>query len=77
MVLLASCGILGVANQACIIRAFRTGDAVYVAPFDYSKLIIAIFAGIFLFGEIPSLWTIVGASIIIASTLVASVLRDR
>jgi drug/metabolite transporter (DMT)-like permease len=70
--LLVTCGILGIANQACIIRAFRTGDAIYVAPFDYSKLIIAIVAGFFIFGEIPSAWTILGAGLIIVSTLAAS-----
>lgn len=75
LIMLVSVGILGALNQACIIRAFRTGDAVYVAPFDYSKLIIAILAGFFFFGEIPKAPTLFGAGIIVLSTLLISLRR--
>src|SRR3546814_13494292 len=39
--LLAGVGGLGVASQAMIIRAYRSGEASFVAPFDYLKLILA------------------------------------
>jgi drug/metabolite transporter (DMT)-like permease len=71
-ILLVCNGVLGVSNQACVFRAFRVGDAAYVAPFDYSKLIVAVLLGLIWFGEIPSLWTTVGGSIIILSTLYVS-----
>src|SRR3546814_6654445 len=39
--LLAGVGSLGVVSQAMIIRAYRSGEASFVAPFDYLKLILA------------------------------------
>ncbi len=70
--LLIGNGILGVSSQACIFRAFRIADAAFVAPFDYSKLILAVAVGFFWFGEIPEAWTLVGAAIILISTFYIS-----
>ena len=67
--LLAGVGILGCASQAMIIRAFRSGEATFVAPFDYSKLLLAVLIGFFFFAELPDLWSLVGAAIIVGSTL--------
>jgi drug/metabolite transporter (DMT)-like permease len=72
VLLLLSNGILGVAAQACIFRAFRVGDAAYVAPFDYSKLVVASLLGFFVFGEIPTAWTMTGAALVVLSTLYIS-----
>jgi drug/metabolite transporter (DMT)-like permease len=72
VMLLISNGVLGVAAQACIFRAFRVGDAAYVAPFDYSKLIVAGLLGFFVFGEIPNIWTLTGAALVVLSTLYIS-----
>lgn len=65
-------GLLGVASQACIFKAFRIGDAAFVAPFDYFKLILAALIGYFAFGEIPTAWTIAGAILIVGSTFYIS-----
>jgi drug/metabolite transporter (DMT)-like permease len=70
--LLIGNGVLGVSSQACIFRAFRIADAAYVAPFDYSKLILAVALGFFWFGEIPGPWTLLGAAIILISTFYIS-----
>lgn len=70
--LLLGNGLLGVASQACIFRAFRIGDAAFVAPFDYFKLVIATLIGYLLFGEIPTLWTLAGALLIVCSTFYIS-----
>lgn len=67
--LLAGVGILGLISQAMIIRAYRIGEASFVAPFDYSKLLLATAIGFFVFGELPDRWAILGAAIIVASTL--------
>ena len=40
-----------------------------VAPFSYASLIWAILYGFFIFGDLPNLWTLVGASIIAAGGL--------
>jgi drug/metabolite transporter (DMT)-like permease len=65
-------GLLGITHQAMIFRAFRVGDATYVAPFDYSKIVVVALTGFLYFGEIPSTFSIVGASVIVASTLYIS-----
>ncbi len=67
--LLVLVGGLGASAQACIVRAYRVGQATAVAPFDYFRLIHATVFGILLFGDWPDLWTIAGAAIIVTSTL--------
>lgn len=66
--LLAAVGSLGVASQAMIIRAYRAGEASFVAPFDYLKLILAGLIGFMVFGELPGFWTLLGAAIIVGAT---------
>jgi drug/metabolite transporter (DMT)-like permease len=61
-------GLLGITHQAMIFRAFRIGDATYVAPFDYSKIVVAALIGFLYFSEIPDAWSIAGAAVIVAST---------
>lgn len=61
-------GVLGVTAQNCVVRAYRSGEATAVAPFDYSRLLFATGLGFLVFGELPDLWTWVGAGVIIAST---------
>lgn len=67
--LLAGVGSLGVASQAMIIRAYRNGEASFVAPFDYLKLILAGLIGFLVFGEVPGSWTLLGAAVIVAAAL--------
>lgn len=50
-----------------VIAAYKTGEAVIVAPMQYSQILWATFYGMLLFGERPDLTTIFGATIIIAS----------
>jgi drug/metabolite transporter (DMT)-like permease len=67
--LLGGVGVMGLISQALIIRAFRVGEASFVAPFDYVRLLFAGTAGVIFFAEIPDVWTYLGAVLIIASTL--------
>ncbi len=67
--LLIAMGLLGLGSQAMMIRAFRIGEASFVAPFDYGKLLAAGLLGFFVFAEVPDLWTLVGAAIIVGATL--------
>lgn len=66
--LLAAVGFLGVASQAMIIRAYRSGEVSFVAPFDYLKLILAGLIGYLVFVEVPDYWTAAGAVVIVGST---------
>jgi drug/metabolite transporter (DMT)-like permease len=65
--LLAGVGTLGIVSQAMIIRAYRSGEASFVAPFDYLKLILAGLIGFLMFGEVPGGWTLLGAAVIVGS----------
>ena len=40
-----------------------------VAPFEYLRLPFAVFVGWLIWGEMPVIWTYVGAAIVIASAL--------
>lgn len=66
---IAAIGILGVLGQFCFLRAYTDGRASMLAPFDYSRLLFATVLGFVLFGDLPSIWTVIGATIIAASTL--------
>ena len=68
-VLLILVGVLGAVGQTCTVRAYTVGEATAIAPFDYFKMIYAILIGIVLFAEWPDEWTLVGAAVIICSTL--------
>lgn len=53
--------------SAIVILAYKTGEAVIVAPMQYSQILWATLYGALFFGEYPDLGTVIGASIIIAS----------
>jgi drug/metabolite transporter (DMT)-like permease len=69
LLLLSALGILGLVNQACYIKGMAEGDAMVMAPIDYTRLVFAIVLGYGLFGEVPNGVTMLGASVIILSTL--------
>jgi drug/metabolite transporter (DMT)-like permease len=62
-------GTMATLGQSCIIRAYTAGEATAVAPFDYLRLPFSVAAGFWIFAELPSIWTVVGALVIIGSTL--------
>ncbi|MEX2629735.1 MAG: DMT family transporter [Tistlia sp.] len=66
--LLVGVGLVGVAAQAMIVSAYRTGEISFVAPFDYSRLIGAGLLGFLFFAEVPDLYTLLGAAVIVASS---------
>lgn len=69
LVLLAGMGVMGTITQGCYIKGMQIGDAAAMAPIDYTRLVFAAIAGFILFQELPGLWTMVGAGIVVASTL--------
>jgi len=77
LVLLSAMGVLGTITQACYIKGMSEGDATVMAPVDYSRLVFAIAIGYAMFGEIPNTLTLMGAAIIIASTLYITIRESR
>jgi len=69
LALLALMGVFGTITQGCYIKGMQIGDAAAMAPIDYSRLVFTVAAGFFLFHEIPSVWTLSGAAIVVGSTL--------
>ena len=67
--LLCLVGILGIVGQTAVTHGISLGDATFVVPFDYLRVVFAVLFGILLFAEIPTLWSFSGAAIIIGSNL--------
>lgn len=67
--LLALLGVIGACGHFLVILAFRSTAAAVLAPFSYFGLIFATFWGVTLFGDLPDVWTVAGALIIVGSGL--------
>ncbi len=67
--LLLAIGILGVLGQTAMTHGFKMGEASFVVPLDYLRLVYATLFGLALFGEIPTLISVIGALTIVASSL--------
>lgn len=52
-----------------VTAAMRVGDIPVVTPFRYTRLIFALVLAFFVFNERPDMWTLIGASIVIATGL--------
>lgn len=62
-------GIFGAAGHIAAVTAHRLADASILAPVIYIQIVLAAAAGIFLFNTWPTIWTLGGGAIIIASGL--------
>jgi drug/metabolite transporter (DMT)-like permease len=62
-------GVASTVGQWIVVLAFRYADASVLAPFSYTQLVWVSILGFLAFGEVPSVWTISGAAIIVGSGL--------
>jgi len=62
-------GVASTAGQWIVVLAFRYADASVLAPFSYTQLLWVSILGFVIFGEVPDLWTVVGAAFIVGSGL--------
>jgi drug/metabolite transporter (DMT)-like permease len=67
--LMALTGALGGFGHYLLIIAHRLAPPAVLAPFMYTQLIWVIALGFLIFADLPSLWTVAGASIVVASGL--------
>jgi S-adenosylmethionine uptake transporter len=70
--LLGLVGILGVSGHLLLSRAYAKAEAARLAPLEYTALVWAVGLGLVGFGEVPTVWTLGGAGMIVAGALVAS-----
>jgi drug/metabolite transporter (DMT)-like permease len=62
-------GVASSAGQWLVVLAHRLAPASALAPISYTQLPWVTIGGYLVFGNLPDRWTLVGASIIIASGL--------
>jgi len=62
-------GAFGGLGHFTLIKAFQRAPAAVVAPFSYANLLWATGYGFVIFGDLPDLWTLVGAAIIASGGL--------
>jgi drug/metabolite transporter (DMT)-like permease len=65
--LLCSLGILGGTGHWLFLHAYRLAPASTIAPFLYMQIVSMIAFGFAVFGDLPDLWTLAGATVIVAS----------
>ena len=71
LILLLITGCIGALAYTALTRAMRTGDVSVVAPFRYSRLLVALVLAFVLFGERPDAMTLAGAALIVISGIYA------
>lgn len=74
--LLILAGLLGGIAQIFVTSAYKYAEAAVVAPFDYSQIVFALLVGYFVFGELPTEVTLIGAALTIAAGLLI-IWRER
>ncbi len=67
--LLIGIGIASYCGQFCNVTGYSRGDASFIAPIDYFRLLGAAMIGYWGFGEVPSWNTAVGAALIVGAAL--------
>ena len=76
LLLMLFSGVLAAFGMMLFVNAYKYGEANFVAPFEYSAMIWAVFFGLVLFNDFPDALTWTGAAIVVASGLLM-VWRDR
>ncbi|WP_421695560.1 DMT family transporter [Aestuariivirga sp.] len=74
--LLLGHGILAACAMILFINAYRLAETNFVAPFEYSAMIWAVFYGLILFGDFPDAFTWIGAAIVVIAGIMM-IFRDR
>jgi drug/metabolite transporter (DMT)-like permease len=71
-------GVVAMAAHVCVNRSLKLAPASIVAPYQYTLIVWAVIFGYFVFGDVPQVWTLVGAAIICGAGLVLLLLeRDK
>ncbi|GAB5376547.1 MAG: DMT family transporter [Acuticoccus sp.] len=71
MVMMAILCITGMSGHFLLIKAFEAAEASAIQPFTYLQTVMASAIGVAVFGEIISVWTVVGGAIVIGAGLFA------
>ena len=66
---MAAMGLLGGIGHLILIRALTIAPASLLAPFVYTQIVWALVLGYLVFGDLPSVWMLLGGAVIVASGL--------
>ncbi|EIM74934.1 hypothetical protein A33O_09969 [Nitratireductor aquibiodomus RA22] len=66
---LAGAGVCGGVAQILMTECYRHAELSTIAPFEYTSMLLAIVIGYFAFGDVPTLYTLVGGMIVIGAGL--------
>lgn len=66
---ICSLGFYGGVGHYLLIRSYKLAAASALAPFAYTQMVWVVALGFIVFGELPDLWTVAGAAVIVASGL--------
>ncbi|MGF1610786.1 MAG: DMT family transporter [Kiloniellales bacterium] len=82
LLLFLALGLVAAVAHIALTRSYARADASAVMPFDYLRLPFVAVLGFLLFGELPDLWTWLGAAVIAAAAIYiarreAQVARER
>src|SRR5690606_27621741 len=75
-VLLVGAGFAGGIGQLLLTSCYRYADMSVIAPFEYVSLLLTLVIGLVVFADIPTLAMLIGAAIIVASSIVV-ILREH
>ncbi|MCD7915228.1 MAG: EamA family transporter [Tannerellaceae bacterium] len=71
-------GLTGATGNGFLVRALENGDLSVLGPINSYKSVVGMIAGIFLLGEIPNIWGVVGVGLIIyGSYFVLDTMKER
>jgi drug/metabolite transporter (DMT)-like permease len=68
-ILMVTMGSAGAVGHFMLVKALHNAEASMLAPFTYSQVVAAIAWGYLVFADVPSIWTVAGASVVITSGL--------
>ena len=69
-IILSLIGIFGGASNLWLSQSYKYSEVSLVTPLKYLTLVFAVIFGYFIWGEIPTFKTLIGASLVIISTLI-------
>jgi len=75
-VLLALLGMVAMVAHVCVNRSLKLAPASTVVPYQYTTIVWAVLFGYLVFGDVPDIWMLSGAAIIIGAGLFIF-LRER
>src|SRR5690606_300492 len=66
---LIGAGICGGVGQILMTQCYRHAELSTIAPFEYTSMVLAIIVGYFAFGDLPTLYTLIGGGIVVGAGL--------